>query len=441
MHAVVTMIAAAIVLLLLQGSTFRTAVFHAASPPVAEIMPATAPPRQPQWDVIICGHARLDAHMLREWVLWNAAAGVQHFVIYDNNDIAPGGLADAFDEALAPFPASLVTTERYPKDVMNNVALASKYNLNRSNFDALDMTSNNPLKQRCYDQYHNRARWIAFIDTDEVFVPLIDGLLLPTLLNMPRFATDDSVGGVGFFWRMMAYSGHFSSDGRGFHDYRACPRASGANRVLKTVAKSLVRGQPAVSRVDHAHFLEYRDGLRCLPETAAASGGDERGCSHADLFGTDWTTFNGSAHMQLNHYFSRSVEDWVRKILRGLYFQVNVDGMRPGTDFTMNSDCAAVDDVPTARAAERVAALRAALQVPPGPPLGPLPPLSAAARAHQPVIGIFYDAIAAKLTWDEPFYLAENAARPECLPSPPFDALMHFWTRGGFEAGCVYHFK
>jgi hypothetical protein len=403
--------------------------------------PKTRPEIGPEWDVIVCGHARMEATNLREWVLWNSVAGVQHFVIYDNNDAAPGGLHDAFDDALAPFPPSLVTTRRYPKDVMNDLALAEAYGFDQNDFKSLNMTINNPLKQRCYEDYKHRARWIAFIDTDEVFVPLHENLTLPVLLSHPRFANDDSVGGVGFFWRMTSYSGHFAAAGRSFSDYRTCPRASGANRVLKTVAKATVYGRPTVRQVNHAHFLDYNEGFHCIPETAALPGGDERGCSHSDLFGNEWTTFDGSAFMQLNHYFSRSVENWLRKVLRGLYFQTSVDGLRSGVDFTMNSACFAVDDAATARSADRVAALRAELNIPPGPPLGPLPPFPFEARAVQPVIALFYDALANKTAWDESFYLLANANRPECLPTPPFDALMHFWTGGGYSAGCKYQFS
>jgi hypothetical protein len=387
------------------------------------------------WEVIVCGHARGDAHILREWVLWNLAAGIQHFVIFNNNDASQGGISDAFNEALKPFPASLVTTHRYPKDVMNNPSLAKLHGIPQSDIDALNMNLGNVLKTRCYELYNRRAKWIAFIDDDEVFVPLKENLLLPEFLSSPQF-NYDHIGGVGFFWRVASYSGKFSGGEHKFEDYNVCPRSFYINRWIKTIAKTLVNGKPTVEHLESAHFLVYKSNFSCVPET----GNNERGCSPSDTEDTKWTTFAGSSNFQLNHYYSRSVEDWIRKVLRGSHFQLGADYIYPSERFAMYSACASVDDGPTILAAKRVSVLRREMRIPFGPLPGPLPPISPDIRIAQPVLAIFYDALSLNKTWDSAFYSEANAARPECVPMPPMDTLLHFWAKGGYESNCFFRF-
>lgn len=382
-----------------------------------------------QWDVIVCSHARLEAPLLREWVLWNAAAGVQHFVIYDNNDAAPDGLRDAFDEALAPFPASLVTTARYPRDVMNNPAMAPLYGLDRADFDSLDVAYENPLKQRCFDDYSARAKWIAFIDVDEVFVAVQEGLSLPAFLARPAIADDASIGGVGVFWRMNHYSGHFLRPVDGLlAGYGVCEPLSHpmTNKHIKTI----VRGQTAepVMTINNAHFMNYAPGRRCVTEPELL----EDGCDYQRHLLNASFRRPASVHFQLNHYYARSVEDFIAKTLRGSYFGDALQAehhLRHIGNGAYASNCAVALDVPTLRASAAAAALRARLHVPLGPAAAPLPPLPPAYRAWSPVFSAFYDAVASRKVWDEAFYLRENAGRPECQPTPPLDALLLYWIR------------
>jgi drug/metabolite transporter (DMT)-like permease len=382
------------------------------------------PPRRGNWDVIVCSHARMEAPFLREWVLWNYAAGVQHFVIFDNNDAAPGGLSDAFDEALAPFPKSLITILRYPRDVMNNPALAETYGLNRSDFENLDLTMDNPLKQRCYDIYRSSAKWIALIDVDEVFVAL-QNLTLPAFLAEPQIAEDKSIGGVGVFWRFSHYSGHFLRPKHNLLENFDLCEYHEANKHIKTIARASTM-EPTVTIVN-AHYMEYHHGYRCVTEPSLL----EEGCDIAEhLLNNNWKR-PVSVHFQLNHLFSRSVEDFVIKALRGSYF-----GEKRNNDLHLHhirgaaygSNCFRTQDEPSLRAAKHVAALRAELNIPLYIPGSRMPPISKDFRMWSPSLGAFYDAIQARLTWDEAYYLSANAGRPECLPSPPMDGLMRFWA-------------
>ena len=38
-------------------------------------------PLQKTWTVAACLVSRMDSHLLSSWILWNYAAGIEHFVI------------------------------------------------------------------------------------------------------------------------------------------------------------------------------------------------------------------------------------------------------------------------------------------------------------------------------------------------------------------------
>ena len=388
------------------------------------------------FDVIVCTHARLEAALLREWVLWNHAAGVQHFVIFDNNDVSPGGMRDAFDEAVAPFPTSLVTTHRFPRDVMNDPSLAEMYGLERAVFDSLDVSQENPLKQRCYDMYRHRARWIAFIDMDEVFVAL-QNITLPEFLAQPQIADDASIGGVGVFWRVSHYSGHFLRPANGaLTNYDLC-EAHPSNKHIKTIVRGGL-GEPAM-RIHNAHYMTYAAGRRCITEPLLSPDG----CGmYEHLFNESWSR-PSSVHFQLNHYYARSIEDFVTKVLRGSYFGNALNSQyhqRHIGNGAYMSNCFRAKDEPTLRAAAKAAALRASLGIPWGPAHLTVPPMDSGTRAWSPALGVFYDAIVSQKTWDEDFYLRANAGRADCLPNPPLDGFGRFWLADTAEGACEYRF-
>lgn len=147
-----------------------------------------------RWDVIACAQARMEAHLLRKWILSNHAAGIQHFIIMDNNDARPDGEHDDFYSVIAQFDRGLVTTLRFPRDVVNNPSLAEQYGLRRKDF--LGLEGDNALMKRCYDMYRIQARWIAFMNVTEIFVPHENQLLPASYLSQPHVLSNESIRSV-----------------------------------------------------------------------------------------------------------------------------------------------------------------------------------------------------------------------------------------------------
>ena len=394
------------------------------------------------WDVIACTSARMDADLLRSWVLWNHVAGIEHFVIMDNNDVSPAGLKDDIDEQLGPLiRAGLVTVHRYYKDVMNNLTLAGEYGLIASDYESLYASyGDNQLKRRCYDLYHPRAKWVAFIDVDEVFVSIDDSARnIAQFLNRPIFSSKH-IGGVGFFWRFTSYTGHFLRPGSedSFSPFKLCERTYWPNRHIKTVVRGTLGGhQRPLLDIGNAHYMDYVPGYSCVLENAPE---DPLGCvEEATRLNVSWLPSPSQA-FQINHYYSRSFEDYATKASRGVFFNQSRDiTLMPGT-FTVAS-CSMVFDLPTARAASRVDALRKRIGLHSPPKNSKRAQLSSKwADDSGTIQGLLAQALSERRDWDQAYYLEANENNEECTPTPPEDTFIHF-INTGYAAGCNFQFS
>ncbi len=394
------------------------------------------PREEPQvWDLIVCGHARMEAHILASWVLWNNVAGIQHFVLFDNNDVSETGQKDEFDRAVEPFVRlGLVTVHKYHRDVVNNLSLADTHNLNRTDYETLKITEGeNFLKDRCYDMYHKRSRWLAFLDTDEVFVKIQDESLREYLLR-PEINDNLRIGSVVFQWRIASYSSHFlrPKADDAFESYKLCDHHPSNLHV-----KSIVRGTRGMQNtsirplqiIQNAHWVVLNPGYECV------SGFE-------DGFGCDISVLQQMDRVhelfQINHYFSRSLEDFFIKAQRGVTFLDSTNIMRNGLDFVHHSHCLSVENNATRRALMMVSDLRKRLGIPRSPDLR----LSGIENPYSPssVEHLLFRSISSGLEWDEEFYFSRNANNSSCRPNPPQDGLLHFWVEG-YKAGCLHRFK
>jgi drug/metabolite transporter (DMT)-like permease len=390
-------------------------------------------PKNPPWNVMACTQVRQDAHVIQEWILWNLAAGVDHFVLYDNSDISPGGLKDNLDEAISSFPHGLITLHRYHKDVMNNLSLASEYGQNKTDYETLHLEFDNPIKHRCYETYHTKARWIALIDADEVFVPMKENLDLSTFLIHSNETNAQNVGGVGFFWRISHYSGYFfRPENNKLSSFKLCDKHS-ANRHIKTIVRGMSdTDTPVVRAVNNAHYMDYNPPWKCITENFDSTS---KGCEVSDLHDPGFNPL--SIHFQLNHYFSRSVEEFITKSFRGMHFMKSHDSLRI-YEFAEHSNCYPVDDLNTLRAAKKVEELRTKLSIPEFTMNVSIPEIRVE-YVNNELLSLMYQAVKQKKHWDDEYYLLQAQNRSECQPKPPDDSLLHFWGTG-HSAGCLYRF-
>ena len=216
-----------------------------------------------------CCIARLEHPYIAEWIDHHRAVGVERFVVYE--DARPG------EPPLAPVLAPWVAegaVEIRPAPVGP-----------RRQYEAYD---------DCLRLDGGRCEWIAFLDVDEFLVPTAAPDLHAYLADL------DGAGGLAVHWLVFGSNGHRTKPaGTVAESYvRRSRRSFKANRLVK----SIVRPRDVLG-ADSGHRFVHREGRPLVNEL-----GEEvrhRAAPHT------------SRTIQLNHYWSKSHEEFFAKARRG----------------------------------------------------------------------------------------------------------------------------
>jgi Glycosyltransferase family 92 len=227
-----------------------------------------------QGSVVICAIVKDEAPYILEWLAYHMALGVDHFYIYDNES------GDGTSLILRRLAArGLITYVWWPDAVSTRIdpSVGSQFTAYRD-----------------FQKYKQNAKWVAFLDVDEFFLPLIDHNVQDFL---GRFQNADA---VGINWRIY---GSFEAVGHKSVLSRFTRRADESfesNLHIKSFVKTdaLIEGG--------VHFSKILEGGRYVD----ASGHLIKNPSHLQLC-------NGVPTAVINHYFVKSCEEWGRKRLRG----------------------------------------------------------------------------------------------------------------------------
>jgi hypothetical protein len=215
--------------------------------------------------IAVVGIVRNEATYLAEWLEFHLMVGAGHIYLYDN------GSTDASADIVRPYrEAGQVTVIEWPTQSGRSPQLTAYADAIR--------------------RFGARWRWMAFIDVDEFLYPA-EGDSLAALLDQ-RFG---HLAGVEVGWRNFGSSGHVARPA-GLVTAAYTLRGAGPACEIRTVAnvKSIV-DPTAVSAVVGAHEFPVRAGerLRLPLETG---------------------------EIRLNHYFTRSREEFEAKLAVGSVF-------------------------------------------------------------------------------------------------------------------------
>jgi hypothetical protein len=217
----------------------------------------------PGFGVVIVCIVRNEADYLEEWVAYHAALGVDHFLVYDN------GSTDG----------SAALLERYQN---HGLVTRIDWPLGGGQLAAY----NHALRF-----FGRAARWLAYYDVDEFLVPLVDDDIPAFLARFPDVAV------VRVPRLEFSYSGHRSPPpGLAIEEYTQVANVLDLDPDLPPRVKSIVRPE-GVSAVD-IHLAFPAD----VPAPGAPTGTAEE-------------AVRGVA--QLNHYYTRSFEEFEAKRTRG----------------------------------------------------------------------------------------------------------------------------
>lgn len=217
--------------------------------------------------ISIAAIVKNEARYIREWIEYHRIVGVEHFFIYDN------GSTDNLRELLNPYiQDKLVTYHSCPGTCLQF-----------------------PVYNDAAVRYAGKTRWLAFIDADEFIV--VHG---QNIANFLKGFEDCSAVGVN--WIMFDSDGKEKMPQSGFVISNYFRTLQDINHPCNLHIKTIV-DPSQVKYISNPHYIKLKGGRYV----------DENGHEIRSAF----TRKNSTKHIQINHYYSKSVEEYMEKIARG----------------------------------------------------------------------------------------------------------------------------
>lgn len=238
------------------------------------------PPAQQvvRFGVAIVAIVKNEGRFIEEWVRFHRAAGVRQFIIYDNGST---------DDTCAKLTATLAP------DAL--ILLPWRQSL-KNGRDGAEVHNQVLAFAHALANYGGAFRWMAFVDVDEFIVPKVHATLDEALESLAGAAH------VSLPWHMFGRSGH-----------EVVPETG--------IVKNFLRRMKTVQSARHS--LNWKcivdpcrvTGVRVhgMDVDGRAEGVNDIGQS-APHKARGQAAFFSNAHLQLNHYYTRSNSDLQAKI-------------------------------------------------------------------------------------------------------------------------------
>jgi hypothetical protein len=258
----------------------------------------------------VCGIFKDEGPNLAEWVAYHREVGVDHFFLYDN-DSTDNGATILLTGALKDYVTVLPMTGR-------------------------------PVQQRAYkhfmDSQASRWDWTAFIDVDE-FIHPIDADSVKHLL--PRY---EAFSAVLLHWLTFGPTDHERRpEGLVIENYtKRLPEEDPVNKHVK----SLVRGGHLIGLSGNAHVFDTK-GPMCNSRGELRPRAPIQDSVCHDV-------------ICLNHYYTKSREDWDAKIGRG---RPDVPELRADPEYAVFEKYARLSQLTDDRISRYAERIRTILQV------------------------------------------------------------------------------
>lgn len=229
-------------------------------------------PSQFPYEFSVAAIMRNESAYVEEWLKYHLLVGVDHFYIYDN------GSTDNMPEILAPYVEKGIVTYREFPGVARQI----------------------PAYNDAIQNYRNESRYIAFIDTDEFLFPVRPDTNVPQTVK-EILAQDPHAGGIAVNWRVFG-SSHLEKKPEGGvlknFVWRAAEDGKGNDCI-----KSIVDPRK-VAFFNHVHYPLYNLGLYAIDENGKKVPA--------------WSNpTNQITKLRINHYFTKSKEEWIKRRSQG----------------------------------------------------------------------------------------------------------------------------
>ncbi len=222
--------------------------------------------------ISICAIFKNEGKYLKEWIEYHLLVGVDHFYLYNNNS------TDNYLELLQPYiDQGVVTLTEWP-EVPGQITAYKHF----------------------YEHFRNDTNWVTFLDLDEFICPKKETKIADWLEKWKRYPV------ICIYWKMFGTSGHLKDDNHSLLIERftnSWDKLYGRGKLLYNTDYDLV-----FFKVDMMHyFLVYYKGIKVPPINTYG---------HFIFAGINRTR-NIDHDIQINHYWSKSYENYVNKHKKG----------------------------------------------------------------------------------------------------------------------------
>ncbi|SEI84851.1 Glycosyltransferase family 92 [Propionispira arboris] len=235
-----------------------------------------------KYKVAICAIFKNEAPYLKEWIEFHKIVGIEHFYLYNNFS------QDKYKEILAPYVESGdVTLIDWPHKQAQMQAYADSI-----------------------ARFSNEVQWIGFIDLDEYIVP---NKMDTVYAFLQKFEKNRPV--VMMYWRVFGSSGRIERDITGLvtEDFTVCWSKYDSIGKCFFNTKYEFNPQDKRNKTMHAMWGMY-NGIALPPVNLY---------DNACIMGRN-SISNGDFSIQINHYFTKSYQEYLTKVSRGdAYFKKN----------------------------------------------------------------------------------------------------------------------
>lgn len=239
---------------------------------------------------------------LLEWIAYHRVIGVDHFLIYNNES------TDGTEEILKSLSkAGIVTYLNWP-----------------THPERAAICGLSPQLCAYWNGWSNlfgQSEWIAFIDADEFIMLNRHEEISEFLDSCANFS------GIALNWKMFGSSGE-----QYYHDEPVIKRFTMSKQSggIKTIAKT----EKILCISNHPHSCRFIDSHYYYPDKTSATEDSSK-----------WRHIDYSIAL-LNHYFTKSREEWTEKRERGMGILDKVGNMKYRSDeefYSADAGCKTVD--------------------------------------------------------------------------------------------------
>ncbi|NRO08907.1 glycosyltransferase family 2 protein [Lactobacillus helveticus] len=254
------------------------------------------PDRKYKYDLSIVLIVKNEGKYIQEWIEYYKILGFSRFYIFDN---------DSTDD----------TKQKLKKYIDHGLV---DYNVIHGKARQMD-AYNLALKKSKIE-----SKYLAIMDADEfIFLTQPHKKLIDEINGL--FNQSESIGGIGLNW-MIFGSSHFKKQPKGLvtQSYLYRSKYSFAkNNTIKTICNPR-----AVVGILNPHYVEYRKGYHAVNALGDYMEGPST-CNSSKMI------------MRVNHYFTKSKEEFMQKRARGMADQ---DKIRNISDFKLHDRNDVFDD-------------------------------------------------------------------------------------------------